>query len=144
MKIRGKEMNLKSSDNYTVKLGTVNNKEPKCVYFEIKGWVAPTDKSELNYGQIVNRLTKRTKSKLFQTINKDRFHGEVFILDLDLRESGIQHGKKSYFNCEVCLFQENDIKSLPDLVPDIEKMTNSIITEVFEPFEYFTFHKKKK
>ena len=144
MKIRGKEMNLKSSDNYTVKLGTVNNKEPKCVYFEIKGWVTPTESSELNYAQIVSRLTKRTKSKLYQSIDKNKFHGEVFILDLDLRESGIQHGKKSYFNCEVSLFQENDIKKLPDLIPDIEKMTNTIITEVFEPFEYFTFHKKKK
>lgn len=144
MKIRGKELNIQSSDNYTVKLGTVNNKDPKCIYFEIKGWVAPTDLNELNYTQIVNLLTKRTKTKIYQTLDREKFHGEVFLIYMDLRESGIHPGKKSYYNCEITLFQENEIETLQDLVPTIENMAKTIIDEVFEPFEHFTFHKKKK
>lgn len=144
MKIRGKEMGLTSSDDYTVKLGTVDNKNPHCIYFEIKGWVTPTTKEELNYQKVVNRLTKRAKSKVYELINGSDFKSNVFILDLDLRESGIQYGKRSYYNCEVTLYQNDDVKELTAITPNIQTFSDTIIKEVFETFEHFTFHKKKK
>jgi hypothetical protein len=145
MKIRGKEMDLITySDNYTVKIGTVNNKNPHCVYFEIKGWVTPTEEYELDYGKVVSKLTKRTKSKVYELIKGSGFNENIFILDFDLRDSGVEYGKRSYYNCEVTLYQDGDIKELTDITPTIESISEEIISEVFEPFGYFDFYKKKK
>lgn len=143
MRLRGKEININSKNNYTVKLGTVNNQQPKCIYFEIKGWVTPTEEDELNYKKIIQLLNKRVKSSIHKNISNTKFIKDITIVDFDLRDSGIKYGKKSYFNCEVTLYQQ-EVKPIHELTHDIGSLTSKLINEIFEPFEYFRFHKKKK
>lgn len=142
MKVRGKEIKLNSQSNYTVNLGTVNNQQPTCFYFNIKGWTTPKEDEEEDYGKVVKLLNKRIKNKLFDTIDENRYQKDITIVDLDLRESGIKYGKKSYFNCEVTMYQKNTT-GLIDIAPEINDLTNHIILGVLEPFEYFKFTKKK-
>lgn len=142
MKVRGKEININSNQNYTVKLGTVNNNNPKCVYFNIKGWATPTNDLELDYGKIVRVLNKRIKSALHESLDTSKFLGDLMLVDTDLRDSGIRFGKKSYFNCEVTLYQK-DIKQFQDLPLEVHKLTQHLIEDTLEPFEYFSFTKKK-
>lgn len=98
--MRGKEFKIDSKDNYRVKLGTINNKDPKCIYFEIKGWGQPTNKHEIDYHKIINDITKKIKTLVYNKINYDHFD-KTYLLDFDLRHSGVKYGKRSYFNCEV-------------------------------------------
>lgn len=142
-KIRGKEIKLKSPKNYTINLGTVNNKDPKCLYFEIKGWVTPVNQDELDYRKIVKQLKKRFNDKLYTKINNTPFNKNVFIVDLDLRDSGIEFNKMSYYNCEVTLYQKGDTIQLTKLKNEISKISNELVHEILEPFEHFKFHKKK-
>lgn len=140
--MRGKEFKIESRNNYSVKLGTVNNKNPKCIYFEIKGWGQPTVKDEIDYNKIINGITKKIKTLLHNTINYDDFE-KTYLLDFDLRSSGIKYGKKSYFNCEVTLYQKNVVKDLFDLKESIKYLSDDIINNVLEKTEYFNFKKNK-
>jgi hypothetical protein len=142
MKVRGKEIKLNSQENYAVNLGTINNKNPTCFYFNIKGWTTPKDDSEEDYGKVVRLLNKRIKNKLHNIIDDNKYLKDITIVDLDLRESGIRYGKKSYFNCEVTMYQKNT-GALLEISPEINKITNDIISGVLEPFEYFSFYKSK-
>lgn len=142
MKVRGKEYKLNSKENYTVKLGTFNNLKPTCFYFNIKGWTTPKGENEENFGQVVKMLNKRIKNKLFNVVDGDKFQKEIIIVDLDLRSSGIKYGKKSYFNCEVTMYQKETVPLL-GLTDTINDITNNLITEVLEEFEYLNFTKKK-
>jgi hypothetical protein len=65
---------------------------------------------------------------------------ENSIVDLDLRTSGISHGKKSFFNLEVNLYtnQEFDFKS-PELKESIKKIVRNIIRDNVIENKYFDF-----
>jgi hypothetical protein len=65
---------------------------------------------------------------------------ENSIVDLDLRTSGISHGKKSFFNLEVNLYtnQEFDFKS-PELKESIKKIVRNIIRDNVMENKYFDF-----
>jgi hypothetical protein len=142
MKVRGKEININCNKNYKVRLGTVNNNNPECVYFNIKGWVTPKEENELDYGKIVRVLNKRIKSQLHNILGPTNFVRNFTLVDTDLRESGIRYGKKSYFNCEVTLYQK-ELKQFDELPQDIEEITRKVIKDTLEPFEYFKFTSKK-
>lgn len=142
MQVRGKELKLKSEQNYKTYLGTINTQEPRCVYFNIKSWATPKDKVERDYNKIVKTLNKRIKQQLFTILPESNFHPKISLVDTDLRDSGIRFGKKSYFNCEVTLYQK-DVKDLRELPQDVEKITHKIIQDTLEPFEYLKFTNKK-
>jgi hypothetical protein len=144
---RGKEVKLDISKNYNVVSGTVDNKNPKSIYISISAWGNPLVKEEMDYTKVINDLDKRIKKTLSSNINKNRFK-DIIVTDLDMRESGIKFGKRSYMNCEVTLFQRNDIENLPitsdELLTDIKNVTNNLLEESFENSNHFTFHKTKK
>lgn len=142
MKVRGKEINLKSNSNYKVRLGTVNNNNPQCIYFNIKGWATPKNEGELDYNKIIKVLNKRIKGVLHTELSKSNFMNDITLVDTDLRESGIRYGKKSYFNCEVTLYQK-DVKQFSELPDDVGLITQKIIQQTLEPFEYLRFTNKK-
>ena len=56
----GKEINLISQDKFKIRLGTVNNKEPKSLYINIISWIEPTE-CDLNHNQIIKTLNKNIK-----------------------------------------------------------------------------------
>jgi hypothetical protein len=57
-------------------------------------------------------MNRSVKHSIFNNINKEIFD-DKFIVDLDLRTSGLQLKKKSFMNLEINLFlnQELDFKS---------------------------------
>ena len=67
------------------------------------------------------------------------------LVDLDMRESGIQYGKRSFMNCEVTLYQKNELSvDSEELISELSDVTKIIVNEVLDPNEYFNFHKSKK
>lgn len=123
--------------------GTVDSKNLKSVYINIQSWVTPKEDYD-NWGRIVSNLSREIKHTVYDSINTKYFQ-EKSIVDLDLRTSGISHGKKSFFNLEINLyticdmdFKCNEIKdSIKTIVHDIYK--NNITQN-----KYFDFSNSKK
>ena len=66
-------------------------------------------------------------------------------MDLDLRTSGIIHGKKSFFNLEVNLYtnQEMDFKS-SEIKDSVKKIVKNIFKTNVVDNKYFEFSTSKK
>jgi hypothetical protein len=69
----------------------------------------------------------------------------LFIVDLDLRSSGLSTGKKSFLNLEINIYlkeQDTDFKSIR-LRDSLKKMTKDILQQSFNEHEYFKFYPTK-
>ena len=90
-------------------------------------------------------ISRSIKHKILEIYNKSLFR-EHFIVDLDLRTSGIQLEKRSFMNLEITLFVKDknmDFKSV--LLKDkIKKILKSIYHDDLTTSEYFTLHTTKR
>lgn len=144
---RGKEIKLDASQDYNIVYGTVDNKNPKSIYINISAWGEPLVENELNYGRIISGLSKQIKQTLYDFIKfkyKDSIMFDRNIVDLDMRESGVQYGKRSFMNCEITLFQTGELPIHEGkLAEALEDVIDEIIIGALDFTPYFKFHKKK-
>ncbi len=143
---RGKEIKIDVDENYKVKIGTVDNKNPKSVYINLSAWGELKDNSEeLNYDKIISLLRKNIKHNINNNINVEDFHKNKYIVDLDMRSSGINKSKRSFMSCEITLFQKERISVNNSLmIESSNKLITNIIDNCFEENDYFQFYKTKK
>jgi hypothetical protein len=122
--------------------GTVDSKNLKSLYINIQSWVSPKFDHD-NWNRVVCNLNREIKHSVFNSIDTSLFK-ENSIVDLDLRTSGISHGKKSFFNLEVNLYtnQEFDFKSI-ELKESVKKIVRSIIRDNVIENKYFDFSVSK-
>ena len=105
---RGKELKLDINPNYKIKIGTVDNKNPKSIYINLSAWgELKKNEDEINYDKVINSLRKRIKNNINKNINIGDFHQDKYIVELDMRSSGISDKKRSYMSCEITLYQKN-------------------------------------
>ena len=123
--------------------GTVDSKNLKSIYINIQSWVSPKNEQE-NWGRIVGNLNRQIKHSVLESIDTKYFL-EKSIVDLDLRVSGISHGKKSFFNTEINLFlsTQMDFKS-QELKDSVKKIIKSIYRNNISKNNYFEFTISKK
>ena len=141
----GKQMKLDLFKNYKVSTGTVDNKNPKSMYITISAWGDPKLSADINYSEVIRKMNKEIKTKLFAKLNQTLFDNNRTIVDLDMRDSGISYDKKSYMNCEITLFKLNSFKIQDNIIKEeVKKLVGEIIDGVFEQSDYFSFHKNKK
>jgi hypothetical protein len=97
-----------------------------------------------NWNRIVSNLGREIKHSVFESINQKLFQ-EKSIVDLDLRTSGITHGKKSFFNLEINLYtnSELDFKST-EIKDSIKSMVKSVFRNNIQQNKYFEFSTSKK
>ena len=108
---KGKSVKLNLYNPIKSSYGTVDSKKLKSVYINIQSWVTPKFEHD-NWNRVVCNLSREIKHSVYNSITTGIFQ-EKSIVDLDLRTSGISHGKKSFFNLEVNLYTniELDFKS---------------------------------
>jgi hypothetical protein len=141
---RGKEITLKSRENYKVKLGTIDNKNPKTIYLNVSAWGKPLTEEE-DYDKVINKLRKNIKQNLYSKIGDNNFEKERYIVDLDMRSSGISQSKRSFMSCEITLFQKEKIPvNNPLMMEDSNRLITTIIDDCLECNSYFEFYKTKK
>ena len=99
---KGKTSKIQGFKIAKVTYGTVDSIELKSIYLNIQTWVEPIKESD-NWNRVVLNLSRFIKHTVYNTINNDLFE-QKFIVDLDLRSSGLTMGKKSFLNLEVILF----------------------------------------
>jgi len=140
---KGKSVKLNIYNPIKSTYGTVDSKNLKSIYINIQSWVSPKTDLE-NWNRIVCNLNREIKHSVFSSIPTE-FFMERSIVDLDLRVSGISHGKKSFFNLEVNLFtnKELDFKS-NELKNSVKKIVRSIFKNNISNKKYFDFSKSKK
>ena len=140
---KGKTSPIVGFKNAKVIYGTVDSVNFKSLYLNIQTWVEPIIDSD-NWTRIVLNLSRSIRHTIYEIIERDIFE-DNFIVDLDLRSSGLIKGKKSFLNLEINLFFKQSIldfksKKLKDL---LKKMTKEIISSNFSNNPYFKFHLRK-
>lgn len=144
----GKQIKMENYKNYNITYGCVDNKNPKSVFINITAWVEPLSEEEEDYSKIIKSLNKKIRQSVYNflsTNNTTSFIKDKTIVDLDLRESGIKFGKRSFMSCEVTLFQNEDNSINSDIVKKgLNLISNLVIDEIFENDEDFKYHKRKQ
>ena len=140
---KGKSVKLNLYNPIKSVYGTVDPKNLKSVYINIQSWVTPKKEYD-NWNRVVSNLGREIKHSVFESINQKLFQ-EKSIVDLDLRTSGISHGKKSFFNLEINLYtnSEMDFKS-PDIKDSVKTIVNSVFRNNIQQNKYFEFSTSKK
>lgn len=144
----GKEIKSKNFNKYNVTFGSVNNKNPKAIYINISSWANPKSEDEINYNLVIRNLNKNIKQNMFNNLSEETdklFDKDRTIVDLDIRESGIRYGKRSFMSCEITLFLNEEYSITTTYMKDkLEYLTEKLINDIFENNKVFDFHMKKK
>ena len=141
---KGKTSHLHGFKTAKVVYGTVDSVNLKSLYLNIQTWVEPIYDCE-NWNRTVLNLSRGVKHSVYESLNNKIFDTK-FIVDLDLRSSGLSLGKKSFMNIEVNFFiiEENlDFKS-KQIKDSLIKITNKIFIDNFNENNYFKFYLTKK
>ena len=145
IKKNGKRLSTKTYENYRVVSGTVDNKNPKALYISISAWGETLINEDVNYSSVIKSINKDIKKMLSGSLDSNLFYTDRCIIDFDMRESGINYGKKSYMNCEITLFQKNLFKLQEKVIQsELNEMTKLITKDILEDSKYFKFTKTKK
>ena len=141
---KGKTSKIIGFKNTKVTYGTVDSFELKSIYLNIQTWVEPHKDSD-NWNRVVLNLSRSIKHTVLRSLDQ-KFFKENFIVDLDLRHSGISLGKKSFLNLEVNLFTNIDNLDFKDnsLKESLKDVTKNIINSNFTKNDYFNFSITKK
>jgi hypothetical protein len=141
---KGKTSKIVGFKNTKVTYGTVDSFELKSIYLNIQTWVEPHKDSD-NWNRVVLNLSRSIKHTVLRSINQN-FFKENFIVDLDLRSSGINLNKKSFLNLEINLFTKIDSIGFKDdsLKNVLKDLTRNIINSNFSKNDYFNFFITKK
>ena len=131
---KGKSIKINGFKDFKINYGTVDFKSMKSIYLVIQAWVEPITDLE-SWSSVVNTLRRDIKHKLLDSIDLNIFNGRT-IVDLDLRTSGIQEGKRSFMNLEITLFLDEYIdfkseqlkKSLQ--IPNVSLLTDNSLKNI--------------
>jgi hypothetical protein len=139
---KGKTSKINGFRNSKVVYGTVDSKEFKSLYLNLQTWVEPKIDSE-NWTRVVLNMNRSVKHSIYQHLDKNLFD-EKFIVDLDLRTSGLNLKKKSFMNLEINLYllEEIDFKST-NLKKSLKNLVKEIYNDVLIRNEYFKFYLTK-
>ena len=139
---KGKTCKINGFRTFKSQYGTIDSQNLKSIYLNLQTWVEPKDDME-NWTRVVLNMTRNVKHSVFENLDKSVFD-EKFIVDLDLRTSGIQPKKKSFMNLEINLFfkESMDFKS-PKLKKIIKNLIKEVYGDVFSKNKYFKFYLTK-
>jgi hypothetical protein len=142
----GKEIKLELLENYKTKIGTVNNKESKSIYINLSAWGELDELDEnLNYEYFLSNLRKKIKQKLNNYLDQDLYYNNKYIVDLDMRTSGLSVEKKSFMSCEITLYQKRHYPlNNPKIIDSTKSIIYDVVKNCLETNNVFTFHKRKK
>jgi len=140
---KGKTCKLNGFTRLKSTYGTVDSKTFKSLYLNIQSWVTP-QKSVENWSRVVNILNREIKETINEILDLTLLQPK-FILDLDLRTSGLIVGKKSFMNLEITFFVAKNIEFKSTLLKThLQNLTSLINSHNFTKNTYFKFEKTKK
>jgi len=141
---KGKTSRIVGYKTAKIIYGTVDSKSLKSIYINLQTWVNPKTDQDINWERVILNTSRFIKHSVLESLDNSIFE-KNFIVDLDLRSSGIYHGKKSFMNLEINLYlkEEMDFKSII-LKNPIKKIVQNIFSDVINKHQYFEFSLSKK
>jgi hypothetical protein len=140
---KGKSCVMKGYKRIKCSYGTVDSKSLKSIYLNIQSWVEPKG-LEVDWMRPVSILNKNIKTVLTEIINNNLFNNK-FIVDLDLRTSGISINKRSFMNLEITFFVKNEMEfKSNELKNELKSVIFAIEKDCFKNSKYFKFYLTKK
>jgi hypothetical protein len=135
----GKEKKLFTDERFRVKYGTIDAVKLNAVYINVESWVQPKDIE--NYDSYIRLMRKQIIVNIKDKIDKTYFK-QNFIVDLDLRASGMSDDKKSFMFIELTVYPEQKMKfNSPLMFKKMRELSNLII-ESLEQNKLSYFSKK--
>lgn len=141
---KGKTIRINGLKKIKAIYGSVDAKNLKSIYLNIQTWVDPKIDMVERWERVISNLSRQIKHTIYDIINKTFFE-DKFILDLDLRSSGIQYGKKSFLNLEITFFVKEQVSFKSNILKgEMKKITQILFSENFKDNKYFDFNITKK
>lgn len=135
----GKEKKLYQTQNFRVKYGTVDASKMTAIYVIVESWIQPLEIT--NFDSCVRLTRKKIINQLKNNI-KNTIFLDNFIVDLDLRSSGMSINKKSFMSIEITVYPNKLLKFNSDIIKNqISEITDCVIKEVQK--NNFKFNAKK-
>lgn len=140
---KGKTSKIVGFKSMKVLYGTVDSVNFKSLYLNIQTWIEPIMCLD-NWNRMVLNLSRMIKHTIHENLDRTLFN-DNFIVDLDLRSSGLSIGKKSFLNLEINLYLKNDkLDFKSKLIKDsLKKLSKCVFDEHFKKNEYFKIHLRK-
>ena len=139
---KGKTAKINGFRTSKVIYGTVDSKEFKSLYLNLQTLAEPKEDYE-TWVRITQNMSRSIKHSVYDNIDKTLFD-DKFIIDMDLRTSGLHMKKKSFLNLEINLFliDEVDFKDIK-LKRKLKSIIKGIYDDVLNKNEYFKFYLTK-
>lgn len=135
---KGKTSKIIGFESIKVTYGTVDSKNLKSVYLNIQSWANPKIESD-NWNRVVANLGRAIKHNILDVVDTEVFLPN-FIVDLDLRTSGIQINKKSFMNLEMTFFMKKEFEFKSNELKDkLKKVAKYVYQENMKKNPYFDF-----
>jgi hypothetical protein len=139
---KGKTVRITQYDSLKTVYGTVDSKNLKSLYINIQTWVTPIKDSE-NWTRVVGNLSREVKHSVYESLDRNLFK-DNFIVDLDLRTSGIQLEKRSFMNLEINLFTKDELDFKGNrLKESVKKILREVYKDCVIKNDYFLFSHSK-
>ncbi len=139
---KGKTSKLDLFQDAKCYYGSVDATELKSIYLVLQTWVKPTQERD-NWERVVGTISRNIKHKVLEIYNKSMFR-EHFIVDLDLRTSGIKVDKASFLNLEITFFTKENIEFKSDkLSNELNHILKEVHDNVLNKSKYFTIQYSK-
>ena len=135
----GKEKKLVNNNQFRIKYGTIDALKLNSIYIDIESWVQP--KEDINYESYIRLMRRQVILAMNHNLDLN-FFNDNFIIDLDLRSSGMGVKRKSFMLLEVTLYPK--VKPKFNSISLATKVTEvcNLITEVLLKNK-FTFNANK-
>jgi hypothetical protein len=139
---KGKTSKIDGFKNSKVLYGTVDSKNLKSLYLNLQTWVEPKYESD-NWSRVIMNMSRSVKHSLYNNLDTSLFN-KNYIVDLDLRSSGIQVNKKSFMNLEINLYlvENVDFKS-DEIKKSLKNLVKRIYSDVLNNNSHFDFYLTK-
>ncbi len=140
---RGKIFTKETNKEFKIRYGTINNKDMKSVFINFTSWISLADNYEEN-NLLINKLRKKLQKLLYENVNENIFTKDLFIVDLDIRESGLKNKTQTFMSLDINLYQKGNLNFKNKILHKEMDYYIEIIKNELSNFEEFKFTKQKK
>ena len=120
----------KFQDNdFKIKIGTMDKKNPEVVYIEFGSYISPNEEKEV-YKPYISRIEKKTKSLIEDVIQESGMCKNGFIFVSDIADGRIAMNKKSYFEMQVFVKPTDEIKACGKFVDLTKKINEECVSKI--------------
>lgn len=122
------ESNFQDND-FKIKIGTMDKKNPEVVYIELGSYISPKEEKE-TYKPYISRIEKKTKSLIEDVIQESGMCKNGFIFVSDIADGRIAMNKKSYFEMQVFVKPTDEIKACGKFVDLTKKINEECVSKI--------------